>query len=220
MADALVFPSEYEGFGAPVVEAMALGTPVICADQPALVEVVGDAGLVLARDADAWADALDVVAAQRATMIEAGRERARAFTAARSGAALAAAYQLPWPARTMRDTLDRTRIVVLCPHFDPDTAPTGVVMSRIVAELVSLGHEVHVVTALPWYRNHAIEPAWRGRWIRRETTAWGSINRVHPFPGDDKTNLVAARRRIRRLHVARRSRRPCASGARCRVSTS
>ena len=62
MADALVFPSEYEGFGAPVVEAMALGTPVICADQPALVEVVGDAGLVLARDADAWADALDVVA--------------------------------------------------------------------------------------------------------------------------------------------------------------
>ncbi len=50
MAEALVFPSEYEGFGAPVVEAMALGTPVICSDQPALAEVVGDAGMVLPRD--------------------------------------------------------------------------------------------------------------------------------------------------------------------------
>ena len=89
-----MFPSEYEGFGAPVVEAMALGTPVICSDQPALAEVVGDAGLVLARDSDAWAGALDVVAAQPPTMIAAGRERARAFTAAASGAAIAAAYQL------------------------------------------------------------------------------------------------------------------------------
>ncbi len=82
------------------------------------------------------------------------------------------------------------RVVVLCPHFEPDSAPTGVVMSRIVSELVDLGYEVHVVTALPWYRNHSIEPGWGGRWIRRERTAWGSISRVHPFPGDDKTNLV------------------------------
>ena len=37
-------------------------------------------------------------------------------------------------------------IVVLCPHFTPDTAPTGVVMTRIVEELVQRGHEVHVVT--------------------------------------------------------------------------
>jgi colanic acid biosynthesis glycosyl transferase WcaI len=82
------------------------------------------------------------------------------------------------------------RLVVLCPHFDPDTAPTGVVMSRIVSELVSLGHEVHVVTSLPWYRHHAIEPGWTGRWIRRETTAWGSISRLNPFPGNDKSNLI------------------------------
>jgi colanic acid biosynthesis glycosyl transferase WcaI len=81
------------------------------------------------------------------------------------------------------------RVLVLCPHFDPDTAPTGVVMSRIVRELVALGHQVHVVTSLPWYRTHAIEPGWTGRLVRRETTAWGSISRVHPFPGDDKTDL-------------------------------
>ena len=81
-------------------------------------------------------------------------------------------------------------IVVLCPHFVPDNAPTGTVMTRIVDELVVLGHRVHVVTALPWYRTHSIEPGWTGRWVRRETTPWGSITRVHPFPGDDKSNLV------------------------------
>jgi glycosyltransferase involved in cell wall biosynthesis len=93
-ADALVFPSEYEGFGAPVAEAMALGTPVICADQPALAEVVGDAGLVLPLDVEAWADALDVVAARSSEMSAAGRRRVAAFTAERSGAALAGAYDL------------------------------------------------------------------------------------------------------------------------------
>lgn len=81
-------------------------------------------------------------------------------------------------------------LVVLCPHFAPDTAPTGTVMTRIVDELVALGHRVHVVTALPWYRAHSIEPGWSGRWVQRETTAWGSITRVHPFPGDDKSKLV------------------------------
>ena len=48
-------------------------------------------------------------------------------------------------------------LIVLCPHFAPDTAPTGVVMTRIVEELVALGHTVHVVTSLPWYRSHRIE---------------------------------------------------------------
>lgn len=81
-------------------------------------------------------------------------------------------------------------VIVLCPHFAPDNAPTGTVMTRIVEELVALGHRVHVVTALPWYRTHAIEEGWTGSWVRRETTPWGSITRVHPFPGDDKTNLL------------------------------
>jgi colanic acid biosynthesis glycosyl transferase WcaI len=89
----------------------------------------------------------------------------------------------------VRGALD-VKIVVLCPHFEPDTAPTGTVMTRIVAELARLGHELHVVTALPWYRTHRIEPGWDGRWIRAETTPWGSVTRVHPFPGTDKRNLV------------------------------
>ncbi len=93
LAEALVFPSEYEGFGAPVVEAMALGTPVIAADQPAVAEVIGDAGIVLPRQIDAWADALDTVADRRKELVAAGRRRSADFTAVRSGAALAAAYR-------------------------------------------------------------------------------------------------------------------------------
>jgi len=82
------------------------------------------------------------------------------------------------------------RLAVLCPHFEPDTAPTGAVMTRIVHELVALGHEVHVITSLPWYRAHAIEPGWTGRRVRRVRMPWGSITRVDPFPGDDKANLL------------------------------
>lgn len=82
------------------------------------------------------------------------------------------------------------RLAVLCPHFAPDTAPTGDVMTRIVHELAALGHEVHVITALPWYREHRIEDGWEGKWVRRETVQWGSITRVHPFPGTDKRNLL------------------------------
>lgn len=87
-------------------------------------------------------------------------------------------------------TRRRLRLVVLSPHFAPDTAPTGVVMTRIVHELAARGHELHVVTSLPWYRRHAIEPGWDGRWVRTERTPWGSVVRVHPFPGGDKRNLA------------------------------
>jgi colanic acid biosynthesis glycosyl transferase WcaI len=82
------------------------------------------------------------------------------------------------------------RVLVLGPHFAPDTAPTGTVLTRIVEELVTHGHEIHVVTSLPWYRQHRVEAGWGGRAIRTETTAWGSITRVHPFPGPDKSNLL------------------------------
>lgn len=84
----------------------------------------------------------------------------------------------------------KLRLVALCPHFAPDMAPTGVVMTRIVHELAALGHELHVVTSLPWYREHAIETGWGGKLWRVEKTAWGSITRVHPFPGKTKRNLL------------------------------
>jgi len=81
-------------------------------------------------------------------------------------------------------------IIVLCPHFAPDTAPTGDVITRIVHEFVAEDQKVHVVTSLPWYRTHSIEVGWTGRLVRREKTAWGSIIRIHPFPGKSKSNLL------------------------------
>jgi colanic acid biosynthesis glycosyl transferase WcaI len=82
------------------------------------------------------------------------------------------------------------RLVVLCPHFAPDIAPTGVVMTRIVEELAKRGHHIHVVTALPWYREHRVETGFEAQWWRVEDTPWGSITRVNPFPGKSKANLL------------------------------
>ena len=83
------------------------------------------------------------------------------------------------------------KFIVLCPHFEPDTAPTGFVMTRIVHELAKLGHEIHVVTALPWYREHRVESEWSKTTWRTRTalTTWGSVTRLNPFAGDDKKNL-------------------------------
>ena len=94
MADALVFPSEYEGFGAPVIEAMRCGTPVICSDQGSLPEVVGDAGLVCPLHETAWVNALDAVRVRRDELVRAGRDRARMFTAALSASELVQQYDL------------------------------------------------------------------------------------------------------------------------------
>ena len=111
------------------------------------------------------------------------------------------------------------RIVVLCPHFDPDTAPTGRVMTRIVEELAARGHHVDVVTALPWYRHHRVEPGWQAPIGRRESSAWGSITRVNPFAGDDKRNLVPAGARVRRFLGARPRRRARRRRAGCAAPT-
>jgi glycosyltransferase involved in cell wall biosynthesis len=96
-AEALVFPSEYEGFGAPLVEAMTLGTPIVASAQPAVREVVGDAGvLVEAAGPDrgaAWAAAVGTAIASHEQLVAAGLERRGRFTLEASGAAIAAAYR-------------------------------------------------------------------------------------------------------------------------------
>ncbi len=82
------------------------------------------------------------------------------------------------------------RITVIAPHYAPDVAPTGEVLTAIADQLVARGHRLHVVTSLPWYRHHRIEHGWHGRLVRHEDTPWGRISRVHPFP-TDKTNIPA-----------------------------
>ena len=82
-------------------------------------------------------------------------------------------------------------ITIICPHFAPDTAPTGDVMTQLVHEFHRLGHRMHVVTTLPWYRNHSVEVEWRGKWIRRERTKWGRITRIHPLASASRINLLS-----------------------------
>lgn len=84
-SDALcfVYLSRYEGFGLPPLEAMACGTPVICADNSSLPEVVGDAGLMLdADDVQGVADAIQKMAdtdAYRDELSRRGLEQASLF---------------------------------------------------------------------------------------------------------------------------------------------
>jgi alpha-1,3-rhamnosyl/mannosyltransferase len=94
----LVFPSRYEGFGAPVVEAMQRDCAVIASDTTALPEVVGDAGILLPPDdSHAWADAMSGLLddeALRGRLVAAGRQRAQAFRPEVAARALVAAYHL------------------------------------------------------------------------------------------------------------------------------
>ncbi|MBN2472954.1 MAG: glycosyltransferase family 4 protein, partial [Anaerolineae bacterium] len=81
---ALVFPSLYEGFGFPVLEAMRCGTPVIAGNTSSLPELVGEAGLLVdPLDVEAIAAAICRIvddAALRARLVAAGHEQAASFT--------------------------------------------------------------------------------------------------------------------------------------------
>jgi glycosyltransferase involved in cell wall biosynthesis len=80
-ASALVFPSLYEGFGQPPLEAMACGCPVAVSNTTSLPEVCGDAAAYFdPMSAEDMARAIDEVLANPARYVEAGLERARLFT--------------------------------------------------------------------------------------------------------------------------------------------
>ncbi len=108
-AEAFLFPSLYEGFGLPLVEAMRQGVPVVATRTSSLPEVGGEAALYVldARDSVAMAEALQRIRddpALRRRLIAAGRRQAGRFTWDRCAAGVAAAVRsrlsLPGPARS------------------------------------------------------------------------------------------------------------------------
>ena len=96
LADLVAFPSRYEGFGIPVIEAMACGAPVVCADNPSLPEAAGDAALLInADDTAGLAAALERGLTDRAwreTAQHKGFAQAARFTWHASATQLLAAY--------------------------------------------------------------------------------------------------------------------------------
>ena len=97
LADVFVFPSLYEGFGLPALEAMACGTPVVTSNVSSLPEVVGDAALTVdPLDVDALAEAMHRALTDmdlRGRMIRQGKERARHFTWPRAAEKLLNVYE-------------------------------------------------------------------------------------------------------------------------------
>ena len=96
LADVFVFPSLYEGFGLPPLEAMASGTPVVTSNVSSLPEVAGDAALLVdPRDPEAIAGAIKMVLTDctlREELRRRGLARARSFSWEQSVARARAIY--------------------------------------------------------------------------------------------------------------------------------
>ncbi|HEV7664210.1 MAG TPA: glycosyltransferase, partial [Chloroflexota bacterium] len=93
-ASVFAYPSLYEGFGIPPVEAMACGTPVVASTAGALPEVLGDAALLVdPHDEDALAGALLAAAADRGELRRRGLARAARFAWPAAAAETWSAYE-------------------------------------------------------------------------------------------------------------------------------
>jgi alpha-1,3-rhamnosyl/mannosyltransferase len=90
-AASLVMPSRYEGFGLPVLEAMASGTPVVAVPDPALREVAGNAAVFV--EPERLADGIRQALGERDRLVASGLERAKRFTWEETARRTVAVYQ-------------------------------------------------------------------------------------------------------------------------------
>ena len=203
----LVFPSRYEGFGAPGARGDGRRAAGVAADAAALPEVVarrraarrpgrrrglGGGRRPSCSTTRPRADLLRAAGRARAAGVHGGRARRR-------------------PSSTPTVCALAMKLAVLCPHFAPDLAPTGEVITRIVLELADRGHELHVVTALPWYVHHHVEPAWAGPARPRRAHRVG-LDRPRPPVPDRQAVDPAPGRRLRRASARWPGSPACAAG--------
>ncbi len=96
-ADLLVYPSLYEGFGLPPLEAMAVGTPVVASKATCLPEILGDAALLVhPRDVAGFSQAIEAVLTRpelRAALVQAGKRQAEKYSWERCARETTEVYQ-------------------------------------------------------------------------------------------------------------------------------
>lgn len=155
-ADALAYPSLFEGFGLPPVEAMAVGTPVLAANTAALPEILGDAALLVdPLDVDAIARGLVRLATDAnlaRTLSQRGRRRAAFYATRRSGDRALEAFA--WAASSARQRASlRDSAVSVSSHSRSMPGSSAITSSRRQAAPSQL-RMVSTVTRLlaPFFR--------------------------------------------------------------------
>jgi glycosyltransferase involved in cell wall biosynthesis len=119
---ALVFFSQYEGFGIPLLEAFEVGTPVVCSNATSLPEVAGDAALMCdPTDVDAMSELLERIAGDaglRAELVERGKERLATYTWDRAADELGSAIERQLERARPPALGDLPRVSIVTPSYN------------------------------------------------------------------------------------------------------